>query len=304
MPTEKSPEDLSLDELRQLMVEKRRKARLGHLERFRRTGRVVNLSADVESEPLERLDSIVKLEDPAYHRLLSRQKLKRVLDRFLLLIELLAVFGLVFVIYSGINIIRDLNSEFAHSLTPATPTPTALYVPVILPSGHTPPDSSGSSQPNEKEIPAHLLSIYLSKAPLPVPTSGPEQATQIQIPAIGVDAPIVQGDGWEQLKQGVAQYIGSANPGESGNMVLSAHNDVYGEIFRDLDQLEEGEEIIVNTANHSFTYIISNIQIVEPTDVDVMEPTPDPTVTLISCYPYWVDTHRIVVRASLKAGIN
>ena len=286
------------------MAEKRRKARLGHLERFRRTGRVVNLPADVEGEPLDQIDSFVRLDDPAYHKLLSRQKVKRVLDRFLLLIELLAVFGLVFVIYSGIRIIRDLNSEFARSLARPTPTPTALYVPVILPSGHTPPDSSGSSRPNENEIPAHLRSIYQGRALLPVPTPGPEQATQIQIPAIGVDAPVVQGDGWEQLKQGVAQYIGSANPGESGNMVLSAHNDVYGEIFRDLDQLEEGDEIIVNTANHSFTYIVTNTQIVEPTDVEVMGSTSDPTVTLISCYPYWVDTQRIVVQASLKTGNN
>jgi len=304
VPTEKSPSDLSLNELRQLMVEKKRKARLGHLERFRRTGRVVNVSADVGGEPLEQLDAYVRLEDPAYHKLLSRQKLKRVLDRFLLLIELMAVFGLVFVIYSGIKIIRDLNSEFTRSLARPTPTPTALYVPVILPSGHTPPDSSGGSQPNEKEIPAQLRSIYKSRALLPVPTSGPEQATQIQIPAIGVDAPVVQGDGWEQLKQGVAQYIGSANPGESGNMVLSAHNDVYGEIFRDLDQLEDEDEIIIITANHSFTYTVTNIQIVEPTDVAVMGPTPGPTVTLISCYPYWVDTHRIVVQAALKSGNN
>jgi sortase A len=141
-------------------------------------------------------------------------------------------------------------------------------------------------------------------AQIPLPTPGPEQAIQIQIPMIDVDAPVVQGDGWEQLKKGVAQHNGSADPGESGNMVLSAHNDVYGEIFRHLDKLQRGDEIIVYTATHSFTYKITDVQIVKPTAVEVMAPTLDPTVTLISCYPYMVDNKRIIVQASLQSGNN
>jgi len=300
----KSPEDLSIDELHQLMVEKRRKLRKEHLERFRKTGRVVTLASDLENEAHDRLPANVQLDDAAYLKLVRRQKLKRVLDRILLVIEVLAVLGLIFIIYSGIKILRDLNSQFSLSLTPATLTPTPLIVPVVLPSGHTPPNSPGGAQPNQAEIPAHLLPLYQTLALIPAPTPSPEQATQIQIPAIGVDAPVVQGDGWEQLKKGVAQYIGSANPGESGNMVLSAHNDVYGEIFRDLDQLKQGDQIIVYTASHTYTYIVTNIQIVEPTDVEVMASTPDPTVTLISCYPYWVDTQRIIVQASLQIANN
>jgi sortase A len=232
----------------------------------------------------------------------KRQKAKHVLDRFLLVIEVLAVIGLIFVIYNGIQILRDLNSQFAQSLIPATLTPTPLIVPVILPSGHTPPNSPGGAQPNEAEIPAHLLPLYQSLAQIPIPTPGPEQAIQIQIPIIDVDAPVVQGDGWEQLKKGVAQHIGSANPGQSGNMIMSAHNDVFGEIFRNLDQLKRGDQIIVYTPQHAYTYIISNIQIVEPTNVEVMATTPDPTITLISCYPYLVDNQRIVVQASLQSG--
>jgi sortase A len=299
----KSPEDLTIDELRELMVEKRRKVRMEHLERFRNTGRVVTLASDLESGPLDHLHSysqteldIDDLQQPTPHRA------KRVLDRFLLAIEVLAVLGLFIVIYNGILILRDLNSQFAQSLTPATLTPTPLIVPVILPSGHTPPNSPGGSQPNEAEIPAHLLPLYQSLSQIPIPTPGPEQAIQLQIPIINVDAPVVQGDGWEQLKKGVAQHIGSANPGQSGNMIMSAHNDVFGEIFRNLDQLKRGDQILVYTPQHAYTYIIANIQIVEPTDVEVMATTPDPTVTLISCYPYLVDNQRIVVQASLQSG--
>ena len=108
------------------------------------------------------------------------------------------------------------------------------------------------------------------------------------------------GDGWEQLKQGVGQRIGSPNPGDNGNLVLSAHNDIFGQIFRDLDQLQTGDEITIYTNVKAYTYVIDKqTQVVEPTFVQVLDPTPDPTITLISCYPYLVDNKRIVIKASL-----
>jgi len=115
-----------------------------------------------------------------------------------------------------------------------------------------------------------------------------------------VDAPIVQGDGWEQLKKGVGQHIGSANPGEASNLVLSAHNDVFGEIFRNLDKLQPGDEVVLYTSQQSFSYTVETTMIVEPTQVEVMAPASDGVVTLISCYPYMVSNKRIVVIASLE----
>jgi sortase A len=299
----KTPEDLSIDELRQLLVEKRRKTRMEHLERFRHTGRVVTLTSDDEGNSVGHLHSNTESEpNTAGDQAPLFDRIKNTLDHFLLGIEILAVIGLFFIIFSGIQILRNLNTQFSESLIPSTLTPTPLIVPVILPSGHTPPNSQDGAQPNVGEIPAHLLPLYQSMAQIPIPTPGPEQAIQIQIPVLNVDAPVVQGDGWEQLKKGVAQHSSSANPGQSGNVVLSAHNDVFGEIFRYLDQLQKGDEIILYTANHAFTYIITDIKIVSPTEVEVMAPTTGPTATLISCYPYMVDNKRIVVQASLGSG--
>ena len=136
-----------------------------------------------------------------------------------------------------------------------------------------------------------------------IPTPGPEQARSIFIPALWNDAaPVVQGDGWEQLKKGVGQHIGSANPGESGNMVLSAHNDIFGELFRDLDRLKPGDEIIIYTATREYVYRVTGMRIVEPTEVEVMNDSAKPTVTLISCYPYLVDNQRIVVFGELEGS--
>ena len=299
----KSPEDLSIDELRELLVEKRRKVRREHLERFRNTGRVVTLAPELENPPLDHLHSNTQadadLNDRQVH---GRERAKHTLDRFLLAIEVLAVIGLIFVIYSGVQILRDLNTQFAESLIPSTLTPTPLIVPVILPSGHTPPNSPGGAQPNEAEIPAHLLPLYQSMAVIPIPTPGPEQAIQIQIPSLSVDAPVVQGDGWEQLKKGVGQHIGTFNPGEEGNIVLSAHNDIFGEIFRDLDKLQPGDIITLFTSQRTYTYVITSSKIVEPTQVEVMAPTTTATLTLVSCYPYRVDDMRIAIIARLYSG--
>ena len=82
--------------------------------------------------------------------------------------------------------------------------------------------------------------------------------------------------------------------------MLSAHNDIYGQIFRDLDQLKAGDEIIVYTNQRSYVYTVRETQIVKPSQVEVMDSTRDAVVTLISCYPYMVDKQRIVVIADLR----
>jgi sortase A len=109
----------------------------------------------------------------------------------------------------------------------------------------------------------------------------------------------VQGDDWETLKLGVGHHLGSANPGERGNMVLSAHNDIYGEIFRYLPDMELEDEIIVHTLTRTYRYVVKARRIIAPTQVEVMDPTREPVVTLISCYPYLIDTQRIVVIGEL-----
>lgn len=297
-----SAEDLSVEELRRLLVEKRRASRQERLERFRRTGRVVKVAPDVEGAPLEDMRSGTLEEAETSIEGPSRSRRKRFFDGLLLTVEILAVLGVVFVLFNGVSLIRELNQEVASALEQPTLTPTPLIMAVVLPSGHTPPNSPGGAQPNEAEIPEHLRPLVQSLANIPIPTPGPEQAVRIQIPAINVDAPIVQGDGWEQLKKGVGQHIGTADPGDDGNMVLSAHNDIFGEIFRDLDQLKPGDQIIIHTNQRSYTYIISGYKIVEPTQTEVMEATSQPKVTLISCYPYLVDDERIVVSARLQSG--
>jgi len=292
-------DDLTVEELRHLLVEKRRTERQNRLDAYRRTGRVIQVEPQPEVSEFDglRTESLdYGVDAPSPH---SRRRIW--LDRLLFLVEFAAVIGLVIVLVNTFYGLQVINAEAASALIQPTLTPTPLIRAVVLPSGHTPPNSPGGSVFNEAEIPEHLRPMVQSLANLPLPTASPEQAQRIQIAAINVDAPVVLGDGVEQLKKGVGQnLINPINPGQKGNLVLSAHNDIYGQIFRDLDQLKAGDEIIVYTNQRSYVYTVRETQIVKPDQVEVMAPTRDAVVTLISCYPYMVDKQRIVIIADLR----
>ncbi|MEN8241410.1 MAG: sortase [Chloroflexota bacterium] len=296
------PEELSEKELRRLLIEKKRQTREKRLEAFRISGRILDVAPLPDRQRSALFEDFVDEEGYQESSVedIQQEKKKRKFDRLLLTIEIVAIFGLVYVLFNGVTIIQDLNQQVSEALVQSPFTPTPLIQAVVLPSGHTPPTTEGGASFNEAEIPEHLRPLHQSFASAPAPPRSLEGAIQIEIPAIGVDAPIVVGDGWEQLKQGVGQHIGSSNPGQPGNLVLSAHNDIFGQIFRDLDQLEVGDEIIIYTNVRAYTFVIDQqTLIVEPTFVQVMDPTPTSTITLISCYPYLVDNKRIVVKASI-----
>ena len=290
-------DDLSIAELEDLLAHKRVEARRIRLEQFRASGRTLRLEApaDRSASPVDAGPMTLPGTEPSRRRV--------ALNRTLLLVEVGAVGGLVLILLSGVGALRELNAEVGAALEGPTAQPTALISAVVLPSGHTPPGGPGGAQPNESEIPENLRPFVESLPVVGLPTPGPEQARSLSIPALWTSpAPVVQGDGWEQLKKGVGQHLATADPGDAGNMVLSAHNDIFGELFRDLDRLRPGDEVRVATATREYVYRVTGTEIVEPTDVHVMNPTARPTLTLISCYPYLVDNKRIAVFAELASG--
>ncbi|MFH2039011.1 MAG: sortase [Chloroflexota bacterium] len=296
------PEELTEQELRRLLLEKRRVSRKSRLDRFRQTGRALNLTPDLpdiaQHDWQSQAGTIPAEQTNSAPILLSRRR--RWLDRILFVVEILAILGLAGVLLNGMGMLRTLNEEVVAAWQQNTPEPTPLITAVVLPSGHVSPQESDVSQQNWGEVPAHLQDIARSFENLPIPTTGPEAAISIQIPAIKVDSRIFPGDNWEQLRKGVGQHLGTPDPGETGNLVLAGHNDIYGEVFKDLDRLKPGDTIHIFTITHQYVYVVTGTQIVEPTQVEVMAPTSNSIVTLISCYPYLVDNKRIVVKATLQ----
>jgi sortase A len=226
--TRKRPEDLSLQEIRFLLVEKRRAWRHVRLQHFQRTQRVTPF--------LNEWNTFDVLDNGSSNGR-NRSQPVRVPHRtwlgyLLLVLEFLAVTGIIAIVVSSLSTLDIINRSVSAALIQPTLEPTPMIQAVVLPDGHTPPNRPGGAKPNEAEIPVHLRPVWQSLSNLPIPMPVIEQAIRIQIPAIGVDAPVIQGDGWEQLKKGVAQHIDTPNPGQRGNIVLSGHNDIYGEIFR------------------------------------------------------------------------
>jgi sortase A len=315
MSDRRTVDDLTIEELEHLLIVKRREERSARMQRLRELGRIPAEAAlpneDLASVTLpgagssdasaDRSDQQKSFNlEPLGKKKRDRKRRKsesrwgRLRDKGLLVLEVGALVGLVTILVLALTNLKSLNDEYAEAKPLASPTAEA-FVMSELPGGHAPPEEPGT-------IPTHLRDLVEGESPPPVaiPTPGPEAPTRIVIPALGVDALIVEGDSWEQLKLGVGHHLRSANPGERGNMVLSAHNDIYGEIFRHLDDLELGNEVIVYAGEQPYRYLVTKKQIVEPTEVSVLAPTTKPVATLISCYPYMVDTHRIVLVAELQ----
>ncbi|MDH7488055.1 MAG: class D sortase [Anaerolineae bacterium] len=295
----RSAEELSVEELERLLLLKKREERAQRLRRLASEGRVVQPvePPSVAPAPAPVQPAQPQPQEPAKPETRGPRRLdmKRLREQLLLAVEVLALVGLVVILAGTFLNLQELNRDVveASGSNRPTPTATALIEVRVLPGGHEPP------VPGREPVPSQYQHLVSPEVQVPIPTPGPEQPTRIVIPAINVDARVVEGDGWEQLKKGAGHRIGSANPGERGNCVISAHNDIYGEIFRDLHKLELEDEIIVYAGAQPYRYKVVAKRIIEPTQVEVMDPTPDPILTLITCYPYRIDTHRIVVIAAL-----
>ncbi|MGQ9593347.1 MAG: sortase [Anaerolineae bacterium] len=292
MRDRRTVDELSIEELEEILMLKRMEARAAQRKRLAASGRILSAEEGEASRPARRF--VPPREGGRMAEPEKGRNWARIRDTFLLVLEVLALAGLLVVLGSSLWDLRNLNREVIAAREPLpTSTPTPFINVTVLPGGSTPPERAS-------DIPAPLRDLVQPMAPVPIPTPGPQSPTRIVIPAIGVDAPVVEGDSWEQLKKGVGHHIGSANPGERGNMVLSGHNDVFGEVFRDLEKLDLNDEVIVYAGVQPYRYVVKAKRIVEPTEVSVMADTSTPTLTLITCYPYLVDTHRLVVIATLE----
>lgn len=215
-------------------------------------------------------------------------------ERSLLLVETCALVGLLVIVTGSFSGIGGIGVDTAGATHLVDPTPTTITPEEQLPGSSAPP-SAGAEMP----LPLRPLVRGGVATQVPIPTPGPQAATRIVIPAIEVDSAVVEGDSWELLKKGVGHHLGTANPGERGNAVYAGHNDVYGEIFRRLEELKPGDAVTLYAGQRQFHYLVRRVRIVDPKETSVMATTPDATLTLITCHPYRIDTHRLIVIATL-----
>jgi len=121
------------------------------------------------------------------------------------------------------------------------------------------------------------------------------------IPILGIKVPLIEGTDFNALEKGVGHYLESAMPGAVDNCVLAGHRDT---VFKQLGELQLEDQLIVTTAAGTYTYIISDIRIVDADDLTVIVPSKTAILTLSTCYPFNTPGYypqRYIVSADLIA---
>lgn len=136
----------------------------------------------------------------------------------------------------------------------------------------------------------------------PVAVDEGDPVAIIEIPELGVTKFVVAGVAASDLKKGPGHYPMTPQPGHLGNVAIAGHRTTYGEPFRQLDELEEGDDIVVtDVRGRKFVYQVTQAFIVEPEDSWVVATT-DPTralLTLTTCHPEFSAKQRLIVTAEL-----
>ncbi len=167
------------------------------------------------------------------------------------------------------------------------------------------------------EVPGHEAEVRRVGRPAKPPVGGiPER---LVIPAIALDAPIVpagsrivsiNGRRYREWlapdREAAGWHPTSARAGASGNMVLSGHNNMAGAVFRRLADLKMGDRIWIYTRDRVFIYEVVELRIllergqplaVRQSNAQWIQPTPDERLTLVTCWPPWSNSHRLIVIA-------
>jgi sortase A len=142
----------------------------------------------------------------------------------------------------------------------------------------------------------HQAQVQPAAAPALKPSHG-VLIGRVSIPRLALSAIVFEGTDDAVLKRGVGHLTGSALPGQPGNVVLAGHRDSF---FRDLRNIRQGDLIDVTTEWGTHRYQVDSTEVVNPAEIGVEAPTRTPTLTLITCYPfYYVGSapQRFIIRA-------
>lgn len=179
------------------------------------------------------------------------------------------------------------------------------------------------SNARQDELTAGLREEWTARpaAAVPAELQGGEAFALLHVPRLGADyaRAVVEGVGAEELEQGPGHYPGTAMPGEQGNFAVAGHRVGRGSPFLEIDELRAGDPIVVETADSWYVYRVlgpadagvPGQQVVRPSDVSVIAPTPGgppdgpPSgayLTLTTCHPEYSARERLVVHAVLEGS--
>ena len=126
-----------------------------------------------------------------------------------------------------------------------------------------------------------------------------DSLTRIKIPALGLDTVVVEGITPSALRAGAGHYPQTPLPCEGGNVAIAGHRTTYGRPFANVDQLKPGDTIELTTPIGGCVYQVSRAPfVVAPSELSVIDPTPDRSLTLTTCHPKGSAAQRLIIRAT------
>jgi sortase A len=196
--------------------------------------------------------------------------------------------------------------------TPSAGAATETFdVPAMAAAGPAAADTTTTAPPTTTTTvaPAAAVATALPASAHKVNLGGdvhktitPTQIGTIEIPKINLVHPVFEGVEETVIHWGPGHWPGSAMPGKVGNAVFAGHRVTHTRPFYDIDLLAPGDQIIVHTADGTFTYKITGHQIVTPKDLWIVNPTPTATITIFACHPKHSAAQRYVVHGDLVAS--
>jgi sortase A len=142
------------------------------------------------------------------------------------------------------------------------------------------------------------LDHFAERTTTPIGSAEGSLVGRIEIPRLALSAVVFEGTSDDTLARGVGHLRGSARPGMGGNLVLAGHRDTF---FRDLRGIKAGDEVTIKAPEGEFQYEVESTAIVYPNQTEVLKPSGDATLTLITCYPFRFignASERFIVRAT------
>ncbi|MGC9950279.1 MAG: class D sortase [Bryobacteraceae bacterium] len=149
----------------------------------------------------------------------------------------------------------------------------------------------------ERHAAAGRVSATAAQAPALQPAVIDGLIGQIEIPRLGLSAIVMEGTDRITLRRAAGHIAGTALPGQPGNVGIAAHRDTF---FRPLRNIRRNDIITLTTLLGEYRYRVVSTKIVPPSDIAVLNPSPNEVLTLVTCYPfYFVGSapSRFIVRA-------
>lgn len=208
---------------------------------------------------------------------------------------------------AGLLLSND-KSELTSDAFGSVPTTTAAATTTTAP----PPTTAPATSAPRPTIPPGLIDLTVPDGAtdaeaLPgqvaaIQASGDEGAWlgTIEIPDLELLSYMFEGVQLTTLDLGPGHWPGTAQPGQAGNTVLAGHRTSNNAAFADLDQLEEGDEVIFQMPDGRYVYEVESTEIVDPSALWIADQTEEATATLFACHPPGSVSQRIVVRLELQ----